>query len=116
MTTRQASLATGRSLIFEIAVTTVLLRPVSLTRGDPNRFHRLKVRSHLRSAAPVDRPPAQITSTMRPAPIAPRGAGLALGVHAFQAVVVLAPALDGLDDAVAAPGEAVRLQEQPAAV
>jgi hypothetical protein len=31
MTTRQASLATGRSLILEIAVTTVLFRPVSLT-------------------------------------------------------------------------------------
>ena len=31
MTTRQASFATGLSLILEIAVTTVLLRPVSLT-------------------------------------------------------------------------------------
>src|SRR5262249_8761598 len=31
MTTRHASLATGRSLIFEIAVTTVLFRPVSVT-------------------------------------------------------------------------------------
>jgi hypothetical protein len=35
MTTRHASLATGRSLIFEIAVTTVLFRPVSL---NPPRF------------------------------------------------------------------------------
>src|SRR5580704_3163026 len=42
MTTRHASLATGRSLIFEIAVTTVLLRPVSVTPDSmvsrPSRF------------------------------------------------------------------------------
>src|SRR5450432_2511577 len=37
MTTRHASLATARSLIFEIAVTTVLFRPVSLTHPDPIR-------------------------------------------------------------------------------
>jgi hypothetical protein len=33
----------------------------------------------------------------------------ALGVHAFQPIIVLAPALDGLDDPVPAPGEPVRL-------
>ena len=82
MTTRQASLATGRSLIFEIAVTTVLFRPVSLTRLDPNRNRadQCSVSAH-----------SSLSSAAR--------------LHEQR-----------VDDLVAAAHEAVRLQQQPAAV
>lgn len=86
MTTRQASLATGLSLIFEIAVTTVLFRPVSLTYLDLNRIR-----------GPVR-----------------RRARLTLG--ALEVIAGRGLAQQRIDEVVPTAREAVRLQQYPVAV
>lgn len=78
MTTRHASFATGRSLIFEIAVTTVLFRPVSLTR--PLSYQESRRLRHVRSP---------------------------IGLRALEAIVGRALTLEHVLDPVAVPYETI---------